>query len=185
MDKTNMSEEERQLCREINETGIQKFRRELQKLADLAQVSIDMENSHYAKLQQRLFEICVWLDNARCTRQTQLEQARVRVSVKIDNHEDSNRISVKDGDDDDYDLIWHYYAYQDRRVSLPAEPKRDAWPANCAMECVTFALNQLRRLQSLVIKYMKLKNEIDDLEHEESIDRVAKFRHQLELLKKL
>lgn len=185
MDKTNMSEEERQLCREIIETGQEKFRRELRKLADLAQVHVDAGCSYQPELAHKMYDICRWLSNARLDRPDQCKAAGIWLDIDPNKgYGQYRRMSVED-EADEYMLEWEHYTYSADKVDLPREPNSECWPANCAMERVTYALNQLRRLQSLVIKYMKLKNEIDDLEHEESLDRVAKFRHQLELLKKL
>jgi hypothetical protein len=185
MDKTNMSEEERQLCCEIIETGQKKFRRELQKLADLAQAPVDVKCGYNSELAHKMCDICRWLSNACLARPDQCKAAGIWVIMNPDKgYGQYRRMSVEDGADE-YMLEWEHYTYSDDKVSLPREPDSGCWPANRAMDAVANALNQLRRLQSLVIKYMKLKNEIDDLEHEESLDRVAKFRHQLELLKKL
>lgn len=184
MDKTNMSEEEHQLCSEIIETGQKKFHRELQKLADLAQAPVDVRCG-YNSLAHKMYDICRWLNDARLARPDQCKAAGIWVIINPDKgYGQYRRMSVEDGADE-YMLEWEHYTYSDDKVSLPSEPNSRCWPANQAMNAVAYALNQLRRLQSLVIKYMKLKNEIDDLEHKESLDRVAKFRNQLELLKKL
>ena len=185
MDKENISEEERQLCSEIIETGQKKFCRELQKLADLAQVSVDVKRSYHPELAHKMCDICRWLSNARLSRPNQCKAAGIWLDMNPDkDYGQYRRMSVEDGADE-YMLEWEYYSRSDDKVRLPYGPNSGCWPADMAMDAVAYALNQLRRLQSLVIKYMKLKNEIDDLEHEESLDRVAKFRHQLELLKKM
>ena len=106
MDKENISEEERQLCSEIIETGQKKFCRELQKLADLAQVSVDVKRSYHPELAHKMCDICRWLSNARLSRPNQCKAAGIWLDMNPDkDYGQYRRMSVEDGADE-YMLEW-------------------------------------------------------------------------------
>lgn len=178
-----VTEQERQLCLEILETGEQKWRRELGKLAELAGVVLcddDSEISIHQKLGPRLGEICAWLDGNYNAHAEQFDKLRVQVNMGND-YGQYRKLHVDDGDDHYY---WGYERLNCRNVvNIPRKPVMSTCLADWAMEAVKTSLKNLKRLQSICIHYRTLKGEVDELETWESLDRVAKFRHQLELLK--
>lgn len=178
-----VTEQEKQLSKDILETGQQMWYRELKKLAELAGKDIDVytgESFLHETLGPRLGEICSWLWINYSVRKEQFRKLRVRVNMGND-YGQYRKMEVEDGDDH-YEWKYERLCFQDV-VNIPSKPDSRTLLADWCMEIVKTSLKNLKRLQSLCIHYQTLKGEVEEMEMKASLERVAKFRHQLELLK--
>lgn len=185
MNPDNITSEERALCAEIISEGKRKYDEQLGLLYELAGIT-DKSDPLHRELEGRLGDIFVWLARNFLDRRSDFEREGIKASfVGADYGQYRYGNICLDGEH--ISISWQYFRdyHPENRISVHRPPYTGTYPADKAMQVVTEALKWLSQWQDIVARYNRLRNTVDNHERDESRDRVAKYRHQLELLKKL
>jgi len=184
MNMDNITPEERALCDEIVAEGRRKYEQQLDLLYELAGVS---RKDHFNReLEGRLGDIFVWLAMNFIDRHSDFEKEGIKASfVGADYGQYRYGNICLDGEP--IDVAWqHLTDYTPHnRIQIKCFPSQGTYPADRAMQLVTDALKWMSQWNDIVARYNRLRSTVDTHERNESLDRVTKYRHQLELLRKL
>ena len=184
MNMDNITPEERVLCNEIVTEGRRKYEQQLDLLYELAGVS--RKDHVNRELEGRLGDIFVWLARNFIDRRPDFEKEGIKASF-VGSDYGQYRYGNICLDGEPIDVSWqHFTDYTPpNRIQIKCFPSQGTYPADRAMQLVTDALKWMSQWNDIVVRYNRLRNTVDSHERDESRDRVAKYRHQLELLKKL
>lgn len=185
MNPNNITPEERALCAEIIAEGKRKYDEQLGLLYELAGVADEFDQFH-RELEGRLWDVFVWLARNFLDRRSDFEREGIKASfVGADYGQYRYGNICLDGEP--ISISWQHFNdyHPENRISVHLPPSSGTYPADAAMQNVTEALKWLSQWQDIVVRYKRLRDAVDGHEHDESLERVAKYRHQLELLKKL
>ena len=191
-----MTKEELEMCARIRETGMRKMRESLDRLSGVVGVPWHrdmLERDVFKATEEMCTALYSWIADVyheqRAGRDTFLNNG-----IKVDSLDHayygvgvSGRMTLGEGDSKrEIELDGHatYFAGRIAYPSMKWNWKND----NTSTQVLDLLARDLRYVDDLVdfcVRYKKAKGLLDSIKHDESLKRVEKARHQLELLEKL
>jgi len=191
-----MTREEEELCARIRETGMKKLAERLDRLSEVTGVpwSRDcLEHSVYAATKAMCEAVYDWIHEVYCEQRAGRDTFRNH-GIRVDDldyayygGDVSGNMTLGDGDSRREIKLGGHATCYGGRIAYPSmrwSYKND----NTSTQVLDLLADDLRYVDDLVdfcVRYKAAKGELDGIKVNESLERAAKARHQLELLEKL